>query len=237
MATVNDPHLKFKQMAADYAVNFVKSGMVVGLGHGSTAILAVRKIAHLIDAGEINNIIAIPCSKHIRQAAKDLNIPLSNLETHSRLNLTIDGADEVDPKLNLIKGGGGALLMEKKVALASDREIIIIDRSKYSDMLGTNWPLPIEVDVTKENDVLSALQKLGAHAAVRKTEKGKPFITDSSNHIIDANFGKLEDLELLSSQLAKIAGIVDHGLFLGIATDVIIAGVQGITHLRKDESN
>lgn len=229
-----DPLLQHKQMAADYAVEYVKSGMVVGLGHGSTAILAVRKIAQLLESGQISDIVGIPCSKFIEQEAIMLSIPVGDLQTHPNIDLTIDGADEVDPKLNLIKGGGGALLKEKLVAKASDREMIIIDESKYSTMLGTNWPLPIEVDAIHTEIVISALANLTAIPTLRYTPSGHPFVTDSGNSIIDANFGAIADPAALASKLDSIEGIVDHGLFLGIATDVIIAGLNGVRHLKRE---
>jgi len=135
---------KFKQKAGWYAVRFVESGMVVGLGHGSTAIFAVRRIAQLLHEGQLENILGVPCSLQVEEEARELGIPLTSLDEHPLVDLTIDGADEVDPNLNLIKGGGGAFLREKIVAQASRREIIVVDESKLSPALGTRSPLPVE---------------------------------------------------------------------------------------------
>src|SRR5690349_13205206 len=134
-----------KQKAAEHAVESVESGMIVGLGHGSTAIWAVRKIGQLIQNGTLKNVLGVPCSILVENEARELGIPLTTLEEHPVVDLTIDGADEVDPNLELIKGGGGALMREKIVAQASQREIIVVDESKYVPALGTNWAVPVEV--------------------------------------------------------------------------------------------
>lgn len=234
MSNIQDSLREFKQAAADYATGFIESGMVLGLGHGSTAILAVRNIAKMLISKKITNIVGIPCSKYIGQEAKRLDIPLGNLTTHPTVDITIDGADEVDPHLNLIKGGGGALLMEKRVALASKRVIIIVDHTKYSTKLGTKWPLPVEVNPNLIKEVLGNLSELGA-VPVHRLSKGElPFVTDSGNNIVDANFGQIDDPDKLAAELEEIEGIIDHGLFLALATDVIISGPDGIEHLTKD---
>ncbi|MGD2178729.1 MAG: ribose 5-phosphate isomerase A, partial [Anaerolineae bacterium] len=134
-----------KRRAAERAVDFVASGMVVGLGHGSTTVFALRRIAELLQQRELQDILGIPTSTHVERDARKLGIPLTTLEEHSRIDLTIDGADEVDDDLNLIKGGGGALLREKIVAQASRREIIVVDQTKLSPTLGIQWPVPVEV--------------------------------------------------------------------------------------------
>jgi len=134
---------KFKQEAAERAVDYLKSGMVIGLGHGSTAAFAVKRIATMLLTGGLSNILGISCSLRVEDEARSLGIPLTTLEDHPIIDVTIDGADEVDQNLDLIKGGGGALLREKIVAQASRREIIVIDESKFSPSLGTRWPVPI----------------------------------------------------------------------------------------------
>ena len=221
-----------KKTAAEHAVQFVESGMVVGLGHGSTAIHAVRKIAELVKTGELKNILGVPCSREVEVNAKALGIPLTTLETHPTIDLTIDGADEIDPDLNLIKGGGGALLQEKIVAQVSRREIIVADDSKLSNILGSKWPVPIEVFPTGWNTQAEYLESIGGKPTLRVKENGEPFLTDQKNLIVDCAFGPIADPESLTARLDRRAGIIGHGLFLGLATDVIVAGPEGIQHLK-----
>ncbi len=223
---------RFKRKAAERAVEFVESGMVVGLGHGSTAIFAVRRIADLLDAGELQNIVGVPCSLQVEADARELGIPLTTLDEHPVVDLTIDGADEVDPDLNLIKGGGGALLREKIVAQASRREIIVVDESKFSPALGTRWPVPVEVVPFGYRSQATYIKSLGAGIALRQNSDGAPFKTDQGNLILDCHFGPISDPARLAAQLNERAGIVEHGLFLGLATDVIVAGTERVRHLR-----
>ena len=225
------PHLK--QKAGWYAVDFVKSGMVVGLGHGSTAIFAVRCIAQLLQEGRLQDVLGVPCSRHVEAEARRLGIPLTTLDEHPVVDVTIDGADEVDPDLNLIKGGGGALLREKIVAQASRREIIVIDESKLSPALGTHWPVPVEVIPFGWRAQAAYLESLGA-PTLRLDADGTPFKTDQGNLILDCNFGPIPDPSQLAGRLNERAGIVEHGLFIGLATDVIVAGAEGVRHLRRE---
>lgn len=178
----------YKKMAAEYAVEYVQSGMIVGLGHGSTALLAVHRISEFIKSGKLSDILAIPCSIFIEQEVNKLGIPITNLQEHSSIDLTIDGADEVDPDLNLIKGGGGALLKEKLVAKASQREMIIVDESKLSPALGTKYPLPVEVDPNNWQTLAKFIETLGAKVKLRKDQNAEIFETDSENFILDCNF-------------------------------------------------
>jgi len=228
---MNDATARFKQQAAERAVEFVESGMVVGLGHGSTALFAVRRIADLISAGQLRDILGVPCSVVIGDEARRLGIPLTMLEDHPNVDLTIDGADEVDSRLNLIKGGGGALLREKIVAQASKREVIAIDASKLSPVLGTRWAVPVEVVQFGWHPQAEFLESLGATVTLRKHADGTVFETDQGNLIIDANFGPIDNPAGLAAQLTQRVGIVEHGLFVGLATDVIVAGGGGIQHL------
>jgi len=220
-----------KQKAADLAIAYVESGMVVGLGAGSTAILAVRLLAELIATGRLQNILGVPCSTYTEQEALRLGIPLTTLDEYHRLDLTIDGADEVDPNLNLIKGGGGALLREKIVAQASQREIIIVDETKLSPVLGTRWAVPVEVIPFGQGAQVAFLQSLGASVRLRKNKDGTDFRTDQGNLILDSNFGLIPDPIQLSRLLKERAGVVEHGLFIGLASDVIVAGKNGCQHL------
>ena len=229
----NDRQSKLKQEAAEYAVQFVRSGMVVGLGTGSTAIFATRRVAELLRDGTLRNIVGFATSNFIWQEAQRLGIPLMDQAMPAKIDVTIDGADEVDPKLNLIKGGGGALFREKIVAQASDREIIVVDDSKLSPCLGTKHTLPVEVSPFGWQSQLRFLQSLGARASIRHNTDGVPFVTDSGNMILDCDFGPIADLTDLAAKLGAPAGIVEHGLFLGIADDVIVASESGVRHLKR----
>jgi ribose 5-phosphate isomerase A len=222
-----------KRRAAWRAVDFVESEMVVGLGTGSTAAFAVRRIAELLRSGELTDLLGVPTSTRVADAAEQLGIPLTTLEDHAVIDLTIDGADEVDPKLNLIKGGGGALLREKIVAQASRREIIVVDESKLSPALGTQWAVPVEVVPFGWGSQVVYLETLGARPVLRRDEDGSPYLTDQGNLILDCQFGAIADPENLASRLGARAGVVEHGLFIGLATDVIVAGVSGVRHLKR----
>jgi len=226
-----DPHAKLKQDAAEYAVQFIQSGMVVGLGTGSTAIFATRKIGELLRTGVLKDITGFATSKATQDEAIQLGIPVMDDSLPLKIHLTIDGADEVDPQFNLIKGGGGALFREKIVAQASDREIIVVDDSKLSDHLGTHFALPVEVGPFGWKSQLRFLESLGARVTIRQNKDGSQYVTDSSNMILDCNFGPIADVVALARKLGDRAGIIEHGLFLGIANDVIVAGESGIRHL------
>ena len=224
---------ELKKQAAEAAVALVESGMVVGLGFGGTASYALRRIGEKLAAGELSGILGVPTARAIEQEARELGIALTSLQDHPQIDLTIDGADEVDPNLDLIKGGGGALLREKIVAQASRREIIVVDESKLSAQLGTRFPLPVEVIPFGWGAEASYLEALGATVTLRLGADGLPFETDQANWILDAEFGPIEDAKSLSSQLDRRAAVAGHGLFLGLATDVIVAGREGIQHIRK----
>jgi len=226
--------LKLKQLAAERAVEFVESGMVVGLGHGSTSIFAVRRIAQLLHEGQLQDILGVPCSRQAEEEALRLGIPLTTLDEHPVVDVTIDGADEVDPHLDLIKGGGGALLREKIVAQASRREIIVVSEAKLSPALGTHWPVPVEVAPFGWRSQAAYLESLGARVEVRRKNNGTFYKTDQGNLILDCHFGPISDLAQLATRLNERAGIVEHGLFLGLATDVIVAGSQGVRHLKRE---
>lgn len=222
-----------KRQAAEQAVEFVESGMVVGLGFGSTARYAVERIAQRLAAGDLREIVVVPTALQVEREARRLGIPLTSLDEHPQIDLTIDGADEVDPDLNLIKGGGGALLREKIVAQVSHREIIVVDESKLSEKLGTQFPIPVEVLPFGWRVVAQYLELLGATASLRRAADGKPLGTDQGNWILDATFGPLEDPQPVADQLDRKAGVIAHGLFLGLATDVIVAGQGGLRHLHR----
>lgn len=222
----------YKQQAAERAVEFVESGMVVGLGHGSTALFAARRIAELLEASELKNLVGVPCSRYMESEARRLGIPLTTLADHPVVDLTIDGADEVAPNFDLIKGGGGALLREKMVAQASSREVIVVDESKLAPALGTNWAVPVEVAPFGWRPEMDFLSSLGAQVELRQETGGDYFETDQGNLILDANFGPIGDPGTLAAKLDGRAGIVGHGLFLGLATDVVVGGPGGVRVLR-----
>jgi ribose 5-phosphate isomerase A len=222
---------QLKKKAGEYAAEqFIQSGMLVGLGVGSTAIHAVRKISQLIKEGKIFSITAIACSLETEEYAGSLGIPLIDINPETKIDLTIDGADEVDPDLNLIKGGGGALTREKIVAQISRREIIVIDQTKHSDILGTNWAVPVEVIPFGWQSQDQFLQSLGARTKLRTLENGNAYLTDQRNYIIDADFGPIHEPIILADQMKHRTGIVEHGLFINLATDLIIATEDGIIH-------
>lgn len=220
----------YKKRAAEHAVDLIRSGMVVGLGHGSTAKFAIQRLGELLAAGELGEIHAVACSRFVEEEARLLGIPLTTLDDHPKIDLTIDGADEISPRLDLIKGGGGALLREKIVAQASKREVIVADDSKLVQALGTGWAVPVEVVPFGWYPELEFLTELGAEVTVRKKDE-KPFLTDHGNMILDADFGIIADPVKLAVTLNARAGIVEHGLFLGLATDVIVAGAEGVRHM------
>lgn len=219
---------QLKQQAAERAVDFVESGMVVGLGVGSTAIFAVRRLAERLREGDLRDIVGVPCSLATAAEAERLGIPLTTLDERPVVDVTIDGADEVDPAFNLIKGGGGALLREKIVAQASRREIIVVDASKLSPALGTNFALPLEVTPFGAGAQARYLEQLGAQVTVRRSPQGELYYTDQGNLILDCAFGPIAQPAQLSDLLAARAGIVEHGLFIGLATDLIVAGADGL---------
>ena len=223
-----------KRKAGERAVDFVSSGMVVGLGHGSTTIFALRRIAALLEAGELEDVSGIPTSSQVESDARELGIPLTSLNDHPEIDITIDGADEVDGDLNLIKGGGGALLREKIVAQATRREIIVVDETKLSASLGAQWPVPVEVATFGWRSQEAFLISLGACVTLRRVEDGSPFTTDHGNLILDCDFGALASPASLAGHLEGRAGIVEHGLFLGLASDVMVGTeAEGIRHLRR----
>jgi ribose 5-phosphate isomerase A len=223
----------YRRQAAESGAEFVQSGMAVGLGSGSTAAFAVRRIAQLLRNGRLKDIVGCPTSKAVGEEARRLGIPLMAEEMPQTIDITIDGADEVDPGLNLIKGGGGALLREKIVAQASRRVVIVADGGKLSPRLGTRHPLPLEVLFFGWRSQFRYLESLGGKAQVRLKADGSPFVTDAGNMILDCDFGPIANPADLAARLERRAGIVAHGLFLGSATDVIVAGKEGIRHITR----
>jgi ribose 5-phosphate isomerase A len=205
--------------------------MAVGLGTGSTAIYAVRYIGELLRTGMLNDIVAFATSQVTWDEALRLNIPMLSEDLPRALDVTIDGADEVDPLLNLIKGGGGALLREKLVAQNTAREIIVVDESKLSPRLGTHHVLPVEVLPFGWRSAAGYLEGLGARYVVRHAADGEEYRTDQGNMILDCDFGPIASPAQLADQLNRRAGIVEHGLFVGLTHLVVVSGSSGIREM------
>ena len=225
---------QLKRQAAAMALTQVQPGMRLGLGTGSTARHFVDLLGEKVAAGF--DCICVPTSEVTAQQAAALNIPLSDLETLDRLDITIDGADEIDPHLNLIKGAGGALLREKIVASASDLMIVIADDSKLVDTLG-RFPLPVEVNrfglgaTRRALETVCAAHGCAGELRLRRTAAGDSYVTDGGHLIIDAFFGRISQPEALSVDLLNIAGVVQHGLFLKMCKKAYVAAPDGVRTL------
>jgi ribose 5-phosphate isomerase A len=217
-----------KQIAAEHGAGLVESGMVLGLGSGSTATLAVQAIGRRLGEGRLRHVSGVPSSSAIAAVARESGVPLTTLDEHPVLDLDLDGADEVDPNLNLIKGLGGALLWEKVVAAASRRVVIFVDESKLVDRLGTKAPLPVEVIPFGWRTHLALLESLGGKPELRINPDGRPFVTDEGNYILHCRFEGIADPAGLDAKLLTRAGVVGTGLFLGIAHQVIIGRPSGV---------
>lgn len=227
-----DPRDQQKREAAEAAIELIQSGMVVGLGHGSTVYYALAALAQKVKNGQVKDLLCIPVSSQTEAEANRLGLPLGDLNDVGSIDLTIDGADEVDPQLNLIKGGGGALLREKIVAQTSRREVIVVDEAKLSDSLGTKHALPLEVTPFGWNAQIDFIKALGGRAELRLQAMGKPALSDQGAYLLDCDFGPIADPAALARALQARAGILEHGLFLGLATDLIVAGPSGLRHLK-----
>ena len=219
-----------KRRAAARSLDFVTRGMVLGLGSGSTAALMVEMLGARVRAGL--DIRGVPTSRATADLARRSGIPLTDLAAVSRLDLTIDGADEVDPALRLIKGGGGALLREKIVASLSDRVVIIAEADKRVARLG-RFPLPVEVIPFAAPALIPRLETLGCDVRLRVWADGEPFVTDEGHHILDASFGGVADPEALARRLVDMPGVVEHGLFIGLAERALFGTDTGVEELRR----
>jgi ribose 5-phosphate isomerase A len=219
-----------KQAAARAAVELVENGQIVGLGSGSTAALATRFLAERVRAGL--KIVGIPTSQKTAQLAEQLGIPLATLEEHSRIDIDLDGADEIDPQLNLIKGGGGAFLREKIIASISRRFLVIADSAKQVERLG-KFPLPVEVIPFAQSLIKGEIEALGAEVKLRQYVYGNPYVTDEGHHVLDCMFGEIADPSALADRLRRIPGVVEHGLFLGMAEMALIGKDGNVIQIRK----
>lgn len=223
-----------KRLAAERAVDLVQSGMILGLGHGSTTRPAVDLIGQRVKLGLLQDIVAVPTSEATRAQGQVLGIPLATLAERPVLDLAIDGADEVDPDLNLIKGLGGALLREKIVETAAQRFVVVVDESKLVERLGTRGPLPVEVTQFEWQVHARWLASLGCRAELRREADGAPFVTDNGNYIIHCTFPDgISDPVAMARTLIERPGILEHGLFLGMATEVVVAGADGVRLIQR----
>src|SRR5713226_5430280 len=219
-----------KKAAGRAAAKLARAGDIVGLGTGSTAYFAVVALGERVKAGL--KIIGIPTSVHTADLARALGIPLTTLDEHPEIDITIDGADEVDPKLNLIKGGGGALLREKIVASASKKMVVVADSTKIVPALG-KFPLPVEIIDFARPVIEKKIAALGATTKLRTKPDGQPFITDNGNQILDCNFGKIDDPPALARSLSDMPGVVEHGLFIGLAKLALVGRGTSVDELRQ----
>lgn len=222
-----------KRLAGEQAANLVKSGMRVGLGTGSTTQFAVARLGERLRSGELRDIVGVPTSEATAQQARELGIPLSTLQETPVLDIAIDGADEVDPRFQLVKGWGAALLREKMVELCARRLVIIVDDSKLVPVLGKRG-VPVEVVRFGAEHVRRQLAALGCSAELRKGGDGDLLVTDNGNYIVDCAFPDgIADPAATAAQIAAICGVVEHGLFLNMASDVICAAADGVRLLER----
>ncbi len=226
----------YKRAAAARALDFVRSGMRLGLGTGSTAQHFVELLAERVRTGL--SLVAVPTSEATHAQAARLGITLTTLDDEPELDLTVDGADEIGPDLNLIKGGGGALLREKIVAAASARMIVIADESKWVDVLG-RFPLPIEITpfgaaaTRRAVEVATARAGTGGPVQLRQTRDGHAFVTDGGHWLLDAQLGRIADPRALAKSLSAVPGVMEHGLFIGLAQAAILAGPKGVRLIER----
>jgi ribose 5-phosphate isomerase A len=216
-----------KQRAAETAVREISDGQIVGLGTGSTADYFLRALATALRTGALKDIRGVPTSRQSERRAIELGVPLTTFAQVQQIDVTVDGADEIGPGLNLIKGLGGALLREKIVAQNSKRLVIIADASKVVSALGTRSPLPVEVAIFGHEAQAVFLRTLGCTPMLRMSE-GKPFVTDNGNYTYDCRFSRIDDPKALETTLANRAGIVESGLFIGLAKLALIANGESV---------
>jgi len=219
-----------KEAAARASLRFVKDGHVVGLGTGSTAAYFIKLLGEEVKNGL--RVRGIPTSIRSRELALSLGIPLVTLDDCQEIDVTVDGADEVDPQLRLIKGGGGALLREKIVASATRQMIVVADASKQVQRLG-KFPLPVEVIRFAQALVAKRIVAMGAEVQLRRDAASNAYLTDENNHILDCRFGEIRDPDNLARELSEMPGVVEHGLFIGMASVALLARGSEIVELRR----
>jgi ribose 5-phosphate isomerase A len=228
-----EKRMNLKKEAARHALSFVQDGMVLGLGTGSTHAYFLDMLGEKLRAGVLRDITGVPTSEGTADRARELGIPLATLADHTRLDLAVDGADEVDPDLNVIKGLGRALLREKIVEIHADRFVVVVDESKVVERLGQG-PLPVEILPFGLEAHLRWLETLGCRAELWHEEDGSRILTDNGNYLVRCWFPDgLADAYALAGALAERPGILEHGLFLDMATDLVVAGAAGIRSVEK----
>jgi ribose 5-phosphate isomerase A len=218
----------YKQQAAEHALQYVRSGMALGLGSGTTATHLLYALADRLRDGRLRDIVGVPTSERTAALCRQLGIPLATLEQHPRLDLAIDGADEIDPSLNLIKGLGGALLREKIVAASAEQFIVIADETKLVQQLGARVPLTVEVIAFGLPLATRRLAELGCAPEVRGARGGAPFRTDEGNAILDCRFARIAEASALNAAINAIPRVVEHGLFIGMASIALVGGPRGV---------
>jgi ribose 5-phosphate isomerase A len=224
---------RYKRQAAEHALPYIQSGMTLGLGTGTTATHMLHVLAEALRAGRLRDIVGVPTSDAIGALARQLGVPTATLDARPQLDLALDGADEIDPALNLIKGLGGALLREKIVEASASRLIILADETKLVARLGTRAPLPVEVVAFGMPLVTRRLAALGCTPTLRQGADGSPFRTDEGHVILDCRFEGIADAAALDAALNAIPGVVGHGLFVGMATLALVAGSDGVRTITR----
>jgi ribose 5-phosphate isomerase A len=223
-----DVQQRMKELVAGEAVQRVESGMVLGLGSGSTAAIMIEQLGRRWQTGQITDIKGVPTSFQSSLLAQQYGIPQISLNEIERIDLAIDGADEVDPMRNLIKGGGACHTREKLVDSRADHFLVVVDETKLSDLLGTNFALPVEVVPDAYRQVMDALAGLGADPQLRMAvRKAGPVVTDQGNLVIDATFDAIDDPAGLEARINNIPGVLENGLFVGLADEVLVGYVDG----------
>ncbi len=219
-----------KELAGRAAAKLVRDGDVVGLGTGSTAYFAVVALGERVKAGL--KMVGIPTSLATEEVARKVGVPLTTLDEHAEIDITIDGADEIDPQLNLIKGGGGALLREKVIASVTKKMVVVADSGKLVPVLG-KFPLPVEIIPFARPVVERKLASLGATSRLRLKPDGLPYVTDNGNHILDASFGRIADPPAIARALSETPGVVEHGLFIGVAKVVFLGKGTEVQEIKR----
>ena len=224
-----------KELVADAAAQKVESGMLLGLGSGSTAAILIERLGRRCRDGKLTDITGVPTSFQSSQLATQYGIPLISLNEIDHIDLAIDGADEVDPEKNLIKGGGACHTREKLVDSRADRFIVVVDATKLSDTLGSTFPLPVEVVPDAYRQVMDSLRDLGSEPHLRMAvRKAGPVVTDQGNFVIDAKFGSIDEPADLESRINNIPGVLENGLFVGLADEVLVGRIEdGVASVRS----
>jgi ribose 5-phosphate isomerase A len=222
-----------KQLACQHAAQEVQDGMVLGLGTGSTVYYFLQELGRMVREGR--RLTGVPTSVRTAEIATQLAIPLTTLDNQPHLDLAVDGADEVDANLHLVKGAGGALLREKIIAASADRFVVVVDASKVVTQLGERYPLPVEVVPFGYTLAIRTLEGLGAGVSLRRSTDGQPWVSDNGNYILDCHFGPIPDPVALQKELLAIPAVVDSGLFLNMTDMAIVGQADGVRLLQRGE--